>query len=355
MAAAEKATTLGVRVTTRDLLAIDVASTLLDVPRSVLVRELFPPSEDWARVLAYIAQSEANGEMGDALYVLAAEGLKRWMIEAGVERTTVEPLGFQGVARAYQEFRNALAAHIGTTPPFDLGSRGYRVERPPAGGELERTGRMGLYVLAEFEELTPDGVRLRSHIDDTRPPAPAPWTVERMLATLRSPNQTEREQASELLARSVAGGLRLSGASIDEAARAWDQVRPLLERAIAGDETAVEALEARLSAAPPEAAPAKPPVLVEPTARERELADRHDAGELLDMLERKGLSRNRRRELVHALCIRVGQEHGVRAAESASVGEFHALTDRIIDGDAEALEAAREWVAAHLIVREPAE
>lgn len=86
----------------------------------------------------------------------------------------------------------------------------------------------------------------------------------------------------------------------------------------------------------------------EPTARERIESNRAPS-ELLDHLARPGLSRNRRRELVAGFFIAAGERADADAQRAAPA--LCALGDRMIDGDTEAIEAAREWVVEHTIAR----
>lgn len=96
-----KSTVQSVRMSDRQAGVIDIMSTLLGSTRSDIVRDLIPPGEDWARALEFVARTEYNGELGDALYALAAEGLRRRLIDAGAQLSAAERLHPIACAKTY--------------------------------------------------------------------------------------------------------------------------------------------------------------------------------------------------------------------------------------------------------------
>lgn len=149
-----KTTQVGLRIDDREVGRADRIASALDLSRADAIRSLLPPSDDWLAVLIHRATLQHNGDLGECLYALAAEGLRAEMRVAGVAFDHFEPIVPGAVPRAWMEYVDAKSNTVGTLPPFtdELSAR----RGPPRELRLER-GPRGLHVLDRFQELGPDG------------------------------------------------------------------------------------------------------------------------------------------------------------------------------------------------------
>jgi hypothetical protein len=146
--------TVGLAIHQNDADFLTRAADRMNCSRSEVIRQCLPPSDAWRWILVGATAATKGQSLGDRLWHFAAQGLRIEMLEHGVEPSLLAPLTDDGLVQRYAEFREAVHAQAFGT------DTGYRLEKPPAGGEWERTGRMGLHVLSRRERLTRDGVEL---------------------------------------------------------------------------------------------------------------------------------------------------------------------------------------------------
>lgn len=297
-----------------------------------------------ALVVGMLADKAEN--LSASVRGVLADGMKHRMLTDGIDPAFLN-LPPEQMAAYYIGFLDARLDRLGK-PGMDGEPSRFYLAKPPAGGMWERRGVRLYGVLEKGLCFTPDDATLIGPV----------LTLADMLRDLRSPDLMTRASAGMAMATSIGAGMRISGMSHEDAEQGVGKdLSDLLGKAMAGESAAADELERVLTNDPSKAPP--PPIetptgtTVEPSAAERALAARHTPTDLLDKLALRSVPAKRRRELLGAFYLAVGNDLADRQSR-ANAESLFAIADRLLAGDQDAIEEARHWITVNLIVREPA-
>lgn len=148
---------LGVRISEFEDRNVSALAKHAGLSKAGVMRELIPLQPEILHAIAALVVDSEGKKLGDVIERLIADGLCALMIEDGLEPWKLQGLKPDAMGQSFLIWRDLRAMENGREPTYEA-SNAYHLECPPEGGFWEKTGRMGLQIVADSDRLTPDGV-----------------------------------------------------------------------------------------------------------------------------------------------------------------------------------------------------